>query len=231
MDLHVFLIAVGGLLLVGMVTDEIGRRMRLPRVTLLILFGLAAGPAGFDVLPRAFQDWYAFIASAALTMVAFLLGGRLSLAALRKHGKTILVVSLAVVVLTAVFVGIGLVAIGTPAMLALLLAGIATATAPAATQDVFILEGPVLRQRYQLSAVYKFAERAVETCIIERVSGIADDDRAMSATRNLFKFFHQIRMNEKRGNAIVLSQPVPRSLSRCKELALGDDKAEPRKAL
>ena len=136
MDLHVLLIALGGLLLVGLATDELGRRTRLPRVTLLILFGLAAGPAGFDLLPRAFEDWYAFIASVALTMVAFLLGGRLSLTALRSHGRAILAISVAVVVLTAVFVGIGLIAIGTPVAVALLLAGIATATAPAATQDV-----------------------------------------------------------------------------------------------
>jgi Kef-type K+ transport system membrane component KefB len=136
MDLYVLLIALGALLLVGLVTDEIGRRTRLPRVTLLILFGLAVGPAGFDVLPRAFEDWYAFIASVALTMVAFLLGGRLTLSALRSHGKTILAVSLTVVILTAFFVGLGLIAIGTPVVLALLLAGIATATAPAATQDV-----------------------------------------------------------------------------------------------
>ncbi len=136
MDLHVLLIMLGGLLLVGLVTDEIGRRTRLPRVTLIILFGLAVGPSGFDLLPRAFHDWYEFIASVALTMVAFLLGGRLSLPALRKHGKTILMVSLTVVVLTAVLVGLGLIAIGTPIILALLLAGIATATAPAATQDV-----------------------------------------------------------------------------------------------
>ena len=136
MDPHVLLIALGALLLVGLVTDEIGRRTRLPRVTLLILFGLAVGPSGFDLLPRGFEDWYEFIASVALTMVAFLLGGRLTLSALRSHGKTILAVSLTVVVLTAFLVGLGLIAIGTPVILALLLAGIATATAPAATQDV-----------------------------------------------------------------------------------------------
>ena len=136
MDLPVLLLALGALLIVGLATDEIGRRTRLPRVTLLILFGLAAGPAGWDLLPKQLQDWYAFLASVALTMVAFLLGGRLSLAALQSHGKAILVVSLVVVVLTAMLVGVGLIAIGVPLVLALLLAGIATATAPAATQDV-----------------------------------------------------------------------------------------------
>ncbi len=136
MDLHALFLALGGLLLVGLVTDEIGRRTRLPRVTLLILFGVAVGPSGLDLLPRAFQDWYEFLASVALTMVAFLLGGKLSFATLRSRGKTILAVSLTVVILTALLVGIGLIAIGTPVPMALLLAGIATATAPAATQDV-----------------------------------------------------------------------------------------------
>ena len=125
MDLPVLLLALGALLIVGLATDEIGRRTRLPRVTLLILFGLAAGPAGLDLLPTQLQDWYAFLASVALTMVAFLLGGRLSLEALQSHGKAILVVSLVVVVLTAMLVGVGLIAIGVQLVLALLLAGIA----------------------------------------------------------------------------------------------------------
>jgi len=136
MDVHFILITLGGLLLVGLLTDEIGRRTRFPRVTLLILFGVAAGPSGLDLLPRAFQDWYEFLASAALTMVAFLLGGKLSFAALRSHGQEILTVSVAVVAMTTLLVGIGLVLIGTPVVIALLLAGIATSTAPAATQDV-----------------------------------------------------------------------------------------------
>ena len=136
MDIHFALLTLGGLLLVGLLTDEIGRRTRLPRVTLLIVFGAAAGPAGFDLLSRAFQNYYEFLASVALTMVAFLLGGKLSLTALRSHGKTILAVSLTVVILTALLVSIGLIAVGTPIPIALLLGGIAIATAPAATQDV-----------------------------------------------------------------------------------------------
>lgn len=136
MELHVLLISLGVVLLVGLAADEIGRRTRLPRVTLLILFGVIVGPSVFDLLPVAFQDWYKFLASVALTMVAFLLGGQLSAKALRKHGKVILTVSLAAVVLTALIVGIGLLAIGAPVVIALLFAGIGTATAPAATQDV-----------------------------------------------------------------------------------------------
>lgn len=136
MSTHFIFLTLGGLLLLGLLADEVGRRSRLPRVTLMILFGVAAGPWGLDLLPPEFQNWYEFLASAALTMVAFLLGGRLSLTTLRSHGRTILTVSATAVILTALVVGFGLVIIGTPVVVALLLAGIATATAPAATQDV-----------------------------------------------------------------------------------------------
>ena len=136
METYVLFIVMGCLLLVGLVTDEIGRRTRLPRVTLLMLFGLAAGPFGFDLLPRGLETWYEFLSAAALTMVAFLLGGKLSLVTLRRQGRTIFLVSLSVVLVTAVLVFVGLFLIGAPPVMALLLAGIATATAPAATQDV-----------------------------------------------------------------------------------------------
>lgn len=136
METHHVLLVLGGLLLCGLVADELGRRTRLPRVTLLIVFGVLVGPSGLDILPEAFHRWYEFLATIALTMVAFLLGGRLSVDALRDHGKEILTISVAVVATTVLVVGSGLLLAGVPFVLALLLAGIATATAPAATQDV-----------------------------------------------------------------------------------------------
>ena len=128
-------VALGGVLLAGMLIDEIGQRTRLPRVTLMILLGIAVGPVGFDLLPAALHQWYEFLASAALSMVAFLLGGRLTLTTLRRHGAAIMIVSAAVVMFTVLMVSGGLMALGTSPVLALLLAGIATATAPLATHD------------------------------------------------------------------------------------------------
>ncbi len=136
MEIYKILLTLGCLLLAGLVADTVGRRTRIPRVTLLILFGFAAGQAGFDLLPRDFQAWYEFLATLALTMVAFLLGGKLSERGLRQNGKEILAVSLIVVIITVAVVGTGLVLLGVPLPVALLLSAIATATAPAATQDV-----------------------------------------------------------------------------------------------
>ena len=136
MEVHVSFIALGIFFIVGLAADEIGRRTKLPRVTLLILFGVLAGPTGFDVVPKQAQSWYEPLATIALTMVAFLLGGTLSLATLKIHGRRILLISLSVVGTTILFVATGLTLLGTHVVIALILAAIATATAPAATFDV-----------------------------------------------------------------------------------------------
>ena len=129
-------LTIGALFLTGLLADEIGRRTRAPRVTLLMLIGVGIGPSGFDLLPPALEAWYEFFAVAALAIVAFLLGGTLRPEMLRAHGREILVLSNTVALISAAFVTGGLWAIGAPAAVALLLGGIATATAPAAMQDL-----------------------------------------------------------------------------------------------
>lgn len=136
MEFHFALIILGGLFVMGLLTDAIGRYTALPRVTLLILLGVAVGPTGFDLLPSQIHDWFEILASVALAMVAFLLGGSLSRSQLQRHGRQILIVSVAVVVSTVVFTSAGLIALGVAPVLALFLSGIATATAPASTLDV-----------------------------------------------------------------------------------------------
>lgn len=136
MDIATTLIAIGALLLTGMLADEIGHRTRLPRVTLLILCGLAAGPALLDLLPDSLTELYDTLAVLALSMVAFLLGGKLSRVQLKKSGQAVTTVSASAVIATAVIVFAGLWLMGFAPELALVLAALATATDPAATNDV-----------------------------------------------------------------------------------------------
>ena len=136
MELSGLLVTLGVLFLVGLAADELGRITRLPRVTLLLLLGLAAGNAGFGLVPDAVAAWFDELSIVALTMVAFLLGGSLSAKNLTQHGRAIFTISLAVVLCTIAIVGIGLAAVGLAFGLALILAAIATATAPAAMTDV-----------------------------------------------------------------------------------------------
>ncbi|TMV08640.1 cation:proton antiporter [Ruegeria sediminis] len=132
----VALIVLGLLFLTGLAVDQLGRRTRLPRVTLLLLCGLFAGTAGADLIPRSVQDLYPVVSVIALGMVAFLLGGELSLSTMRTHGREILAISLSVVIATMTIVSTGLWAIGIPASAALLIGALATATDPAAIYDV-----------------------------------------------------------------------------------------------
>lgn len=141
MEMHSVFMNLGGLFLLGLAADQIGRRTRLPRVTLLLLIGVAIGGSGLNLLPVEAADWYIFLSIAALTMVAFLLGGALSLENLRSHGRTIVTISIAIVLITVAMVAAGLWAMGVELGVALILGAIATATAPAATQDTIRQSG------------------------------------------------------------------------------------------
>lgn len=130
------LILFGSIFVASLAADLVGRRTRLPRVTLLLSIGVAVGPIGFDLIPDWSTAWFPFIADLALVMVAFLLGGELTVGLLRAHGRAVLVASLVVVTVTAAIVSTGLAALGWPPAVALLLGAIATSTDPAAVSDV-----------------------------------------------------------------------------------------------
>ena len=131
------LIILGALFLFSLVADTIGRRTQLPRVTLLLILGFVAGPAGLGLISSPHEEkWAPVITSIALVMVGFLLGGKFSRSWMRRNAMDIITISLSEVLLTAVIVGLGLFLFGVPAELALLFAGIATATDPVATVDV-----------------------------------------------------------------------------------------------
>jgi len=130
------LITLGIVLLLGLVTDAIGQRTRLPRVTLLLIFGFVIGPAGFNFLSPDEEKWFSIVTDMALIMIGFLLGEKFTLPFLRQNGKLVLLISVAEAIITAIVVLIGLLLLGLPKDMAFLLAGIATATDPAAITDV-----------------------------------------------------------------------------------------------
>lgn len=141
-----FLLIIGCLLLLGYVAHVVGKRAHVPRVTLLLLLGIAAGPYALDLVPPGIVTWFPTVADMALAMVGFLLGERLSFANLRKSGRVVLGVSLSVMLASGLLVGVVVFVLSGDVVLALALAGIASATAPAATIDVireFKASGPL----------------------------------------------------------------------------------------
>ncbi len=132
-----FLLVLGLLFLLGLVADLVGRATFLPRVTLLLLGGLAVGPAGTGLVPRAFvAEWFPPLTDVALGMIGFLLGEKVTVASVRERGAVVVGVSIGKALGAAGCVAGAALLAGASAPLALLLGGIATATAPAATYDV-----------------------------------------------------------------------------------------------
>jgi len=130
------LITIGLLFLLGLLTDALGRRTKLPRVTLLLIFGFLIGPAGLNFLAPSDGKWFSLVTDMALVMIGFLLGEKITLSSLRQHGRFVLWLSVTEVIGTALVVFIGLLVMRVPFDIALLLAGIAPATDPAASTDV-----------------------------------------------------------------------------------------------
>lgn len=130
------LLILGAILFLGFATDELGRRTRLPRVTLLLVFGMLIGPSAADILPEISYQWLPLITEVALLMVGFLLGEKLSMAKLNSNGRYVFAISVCESLGTAIIVSVGLLLVGLPIGIAILLGAIAAASAPAATVDV-----------------------------------------------------------------------------------------------
>lgn len=130
------LITVGCFLLLGLAADYLGRKTPFPRVTILLLVGLAFGPSGFDLLGSTAELWFQIAGDIALGMIGFTIGGELMAARFKGSGLNVVWIAVVQAIATAVVVTIGLSLLGFPLPLALLLGGIATATAPAATVSV-----------------------------------------------------------------------------------------------
>ena len=156
-------VTLGIMFLIGLAADLIGRFTFLPRVTLLLLGGLAIGPSGFSLLPQSFlQDWFPALTNIALALIGFLLGNEISFVALKRRGTRVVGISICKVIGAWLAVGFVLIATGTNPLVALLLAGIAPATAPAATYDVV----------HESGATGEFPETLLSIVAIDDVWGL-----------------------------------------------------------
>ena len=108
------------------------RSVKLPSVTGYILAGLVIGPYGLGLLSVSAVSSLSFIETIALGFVAFSLGKELKVEQLRTLGASVIWLTLAQALATASLVVVGLFALlNQPLPIALLLGGIAVATAAA----------------------------------------------------------------------------------------------------
>ena len=108
----------------------------MPAVTVLLGLGVAVGPEALDLLPPNTTDWFPVASTLALTMIGFLLGAEFTADAIHRQGRANFALALIQGLVAATLVSVGLWMFGVEGELAVMLGGIAVATAPAATLAV-----------------------------------------------------------------------------------------------
>lgn len=126
------LIILGATLLAGYLAYVTGPLIHVPRVTLLLMLGAICGPSVLGLVPDGVTQWFPFMAHIALAMVGFLLGERFVGKQIKQKGTAVLWISVGETLAAALVVFLALRAIGASLPLALIMAGIAPASAPAA---------------------------------------------------------------------------------------------------
>lgn len=132
-------ILLGVILSVSIFADTVARRTRVPRISILMLVGIAIAVIQQVLLGQRQGELLGGLSEPliqlALVMVAFVLGSELKIDRLRRTGPLILVVSLFVIFGGGLLVGAGLLVLGYPLVVAVSLAAISVATDPAAVSE------------------------------------------------------------------------------------------------
>lgn len=174
-------ITLGGILLLGLAASTIGQRTFLPRVTLLLLFGIIIGKDFLDLIPNIIVDRFDLIANVALLMVGFLLGGKLHADTIHDSVGKVLWISISTAVITTLVVILGLVVVGIQIEIAILLGCIASATAPAAILDVVMESDSKGKVKNLLLSIVALDDAwalilfAVGLALVQAINGVGSD--------------------------------------------------------
>jgi Kef-type K+ transport system membrane component KefB len=128
-------VLLGAAMLVAYAAHVIGARSHVPRVTILLLVGIACGPSAFDLAPREASSLFPVVAEFALAVVGFLIGEEF-VSKRSKRTKGIVGLALVITLSTALLVSVAVYIAGASMELALILGAVSTATAPAASFDL-----------------------------------------------------------------------------------------------
>lgn len=130
--------------------------MKLPAVTGYLVAGMIIGPSIASIVPARIVSSLGFIESLALAFIAFGIGKEFQWENLKRVGPGIVTITVVQGLAAVIFVTAGLLILGQPLALALVLGAIATATAPAATTLVmkeYQADGPMTRTLLQVVAL------------------------------------------------------------------------------
>lgn len=128
------ILSVAIIMLSGFLMTRITKKLRLPNVTAYILVGILLGPFCLDAIPQSFIDGTEFLSDIALAFISFGTGEFFKLAALRKNGAKVVVITVfeACFAFLLVFFVMAVI-LKVEFAFSIVLAALAAATAPAST--------------------------------------------------------------------------------------------------
>ena len=127
------LTSIGLILLLALLAGHLVKVLRIPEVTGYILAGVALGPSMLGWLSQENLVALGVLSEVALGLILFSVGSVFEFSRFRKFGRQVLVITFAESAMALVAVTIGVLWLGQPWPVALLLGVIATAGAPAST--------------------------------------------------------------------------------------------------
>lgn len=128
------LIGVAIMLFGGFLMTRLTKLLKLPNVTAYIFTGIIIGPNVLNLISKDLYQGMDFLTDIALAFIAFGVGKYFRLETLKKGGKSIIIITLFESIIAAVFVFLGMYYIFKFSItFSLILAAIASATAPAST--------------------------------------------------------------------------------------------------
>ena len=128
------IISVAFMLLFGFLITRITKRLRLPNVTAYIVAGILIGPYCLNLVPKTVIDGMSFLADIALAFIAFSTGEYFRFDTLKKNGLKVIVITIAEALMASLLVFVvSYFLLGVNLAFSLVLAALASATAPAST--------------------------------------------------------------------------------------------------
>ena len=128
------IIALGVILMCGFLMTRLTKLLKLPSVIAYLLVGILIGPSVINLVPQQFIDRSSFISDVALVFVAFTAGEFFKLDAIKKNlGKAIAITAIESVATFALIFSLCFFVFRLEAPFSLVLASLASATAPTST--------------------------------------------------------------------------------------------------
>ncbi len=127
------IIALGVILICGFLMTRLTKLLKLPNVTAYIITGVLIGPSVINIIPQEFIVRTDFLSDIALAFIAFTAGQFFKVSELKKAGWKVIVITLFEAIMAFALVFVVSYLLTHKAAFSLVLAALASATAPAST--------------------------------------------------------------------------------------------------